>query len=1049
MPVSTLRHSPVPPSHPRLSRLLWILFVWMTLSARAQNLVTNGGFFGGELTGWQGNPGYIGYVPSPGGAWIGLGGELYQDLATDPGAVYTIEFSVQRFDPQQSWRPNSLEVSWNNQRLAHFDFVDFDHRWIRPRFFVKATGTVTRLHFLGSQFPSLDNVTVTRLDGGFYSGAMAMPLEGFQSLEGDPIPLRSLWSSEGGAAIPSTTTFVLGGIVSLATAPQTGGEANAVWTNPPPGVHFLSGSAPGGYQTPPVRVVVATRPKLRQVTPSNRQVFAPGAPVRLGADLIDNTGTNAIGTVRIRIDGEAFARVSPTANRVEATWTATSEGSHTVEFIGETADGRDVARANVLIHVLPTGERDVLQLAEGGSESFSTAARIAQTFTAGVDGRLVAVELVGGSNSSRFDYSLRVEILGVDPVTRKPGTNVLGTTQLTLLEAFNASSVGMLHFAFPSNQVQLVSGRSYAVACRFIAPTGEEAYLRTSSSDAMPGGQLWRQSGANWIPMPFAGGAVIGHDIQMTTWMVAVAGPSVTMQSPTPLTSFAAGEAIPIRIEATPGHPSNGLERITFLANGLEIGSLTSPPYEFTWTNPPVGNHLLQATATDVIGRIGWSESISVFSGIDAAVLPRIRVADTVAPEGNSSLPPLVFPVTLSAPAASTVTVQFSTRNLTAIAGVDYLAASGTLSFAPGQTQAYAFVRMLGDSRDEPHRSLLLELRLAQGAILDRASAVGVLLDDEPGVHKASSYRWSELPSNVVPGAPFKARLTARDPFGSVVDGIPGGVAISAVSEMGDTRLFQGPTQPTSRTGSGGFTAGYRFRPKVDVLVTHLRAAGGSKVTIWTEQGRVEVSAAFPGNGGSWQEVPLPDAVLLKAGTYHRIALYAGLGSIPAGGAGVEGIDLIEPWGQYEGAGDAFPVQPSQLGPLVDFRFIRVEEKPDVLDAFTAADFPQGYWEGTLTLRSMAPRVRLLARDLLGNSGVSARLPLPQPSLSLSVDRTVPGAAFVFQVPGNYWFQVQASPDLQSWTNAGPPILSSGSPILWQPSAPLPPVEFFRLITVD
>jgi hypothetical protein len=197
MPVSTLRHSPVPPSHPRLSRLLWILFVWMALSARAQNLVTNGGFFGGELTGWQGNPGYIGYVPSPGGAWIGLGGELYQDLATEPGAAYTIEFSVQRFDPQQSWRPNSLEVSWNNQRLAHFDFVDFDHRWIRPRFFVKATGAVTRLHFLGSQFPSLDNVTVTRLDGGFYSGAMAMPLEGFQSLEGDPIPLRSLWSSEG------------------------------------------------------------------------------------------------------------------------------------------------------------------------------------------------------------------------------------------------------------------------------------------------------------------------------------------------------------------------------------------------------------------------------------------------------------------------------------------------------------------------------------------------------------------------------------------------------------------------------------------------------------------------------------------------------------------------------------------------------------------------------------------------------------------------------------------------------------------------------------
>lgn len=1049
MPAPNVRPQPTPVSSMRLPGWFWLLFVWVTLSARAQNLVTNPGFFGGELTGWQGNPGYIGYVPSPGGAWIGLRGELYQDLATEPGAAYTIEFSVQRFDPQQVWRPNSLEVSWANQRLAHFDFVESDLRWIRPRFFVKATGPVTRLHFFGVEFPSLDNVTVTRLDGGFYSGAMAVPVDGFQSLEGDPIPLRSLWTSEAGGAIPSTTTFLLGGIVPLATAPQTGAEANAVWTNPPPGVHFISGSVPGGYQTPPVRVVVATRPKLQDVKPSNRQVFSPGTPVRLGANLIDNTGTNAIRSVQVRIDGEAFSRITPTAGRIESTWTATSEGSHTVEFIGEAADGRAVARTSVLIHVLPTSERDVVQLAEGGSESFSTAARIAQTFTAGVDGRLVAVELVGGSNSSRFDYSLRVEILDVNPVTRKPGTNVLGSTQLTLLEAFNASSVGMLHFAFPSNQVQLTAGRSYAVACRYIAPTGEEANLRTSGSDAMPGGQIWRQSGPNWIPAPFAGGSVIGHDIQMTTWMVPVTGPSTSILSPSPLASFAAGEAIPIRIEATPGIPSNGLQRITFLANGVELGSLTSPPFEFTWTNPPVGNHVLQATATDVTGRIGWSGSISVLSGLDAGLLPRLRIADAVSPEGNASLPPLVFPVSLSAAAASPVTVQFNTRNLDAVAGVDYIAASGTLTFAPGQTQAFVFVRMLADARDERHRSLRLELRLPEGAILEQPSATGTILDDEPGPGKAFAYEWSALPAMVHPRTPFSARLTALDPRGTNVASIPGGVEIGVVRETDAPRLFQGTSEPNGTTPEFGFTAGQRFRPKVDIIATHLRTRGGRYAALRSDQGHVHAAAEFAVNHRQWQEVALQRPVLLKAGTFYHLTLYVPGPGMPTGATGGAGIDWIEHWGQTFAVGDGFPTEPGFLAPAVDFQFIPVEARPDLLPTLSATQFPDGTWEGPVTVTTAGPRLRLFARDLIGNTAVSSRLQFAPPEMWLAPDPSASGPAYFIHVPGGYRFQIQASPDLQTWTNSIPAVLSSGSPVSWQPAAPLPPAAFFRLITVD
>ena len=67
--------------------------------------------------------------------------------------------------------------------------------------------------------------------------------------------------------------------------------------------------------------------------------------------------------------------------------------------------------------------------------------------------------------------------------------------------------------------------------------------------------------------------------------------------------------------------------------------------------------------------------------------LPTISVADVSIGEGNSGTKNETFTITLSTAATSNVTVNYATRNDTATAGSDYTAASGKLTFAPGQTQ--------------------------------------------------------------------------------------------------------------------------------------------------------------------------------------------------------------------------------------------------------------------------------------------------------------------------------------------------------------------------
>ena len=66
---------------------------------------------------------------------------------------------------------------------------------------------------------------------------------------------------------------------------------------------------------------------------------------------------------------------------------------------------------------------------------------------------------------------------------------------------------------------------------------------------------------------------------------------------------------------------------------------------------------------------------------------PSLRISDVNEWEGSAATGNhrVSVPVTLSAPTNAPVTVRYATRNGTASAPSDYIATSGTLTFAPGQ----------------------------------------------------------------------------------------------------------------------------------------------------------------------------------------------------------------------------------------------------------------------------------------------------------------------------------------------------------------------------
>jgi len=109
---------------------------------------------------------------------------------------------------------------------------------------------------------------------------------------------------------------------------------------------------------------------------------------------------------------------------------------------------------------------------------------------------------------------------------------------------------------------------------------------------------------------------------------------------------------------------------------------------------------------------------------------PSLAVQDAEAEEGPNAA--LAFTVELSRAASDTVTVDYATSDVTAVAGDDYTAASGTLTFSAGETSKTVSVSVpvLDDAHDDDGETLTLSN--PSGAWLSDATATGTIENSDP-----------------------------------------------------------------------------------------------------------------------------------------------------------------------------------------------------------------------------------------------------------------------------------------------------------------------------
>lgn len=125
------------------------------------------------------------------------------------------------------------------------------------------------------------------------------------------------------------------------------------------------------------------------------------------------------------------------------------------------------------------------------------------------------------------------------------------------------------------------------------------------------------------------------------------------------------------------------------------------------------------------LGRDGWSFIFGPGNIIYDSSDSGGGFVDLIGPSSVAA-----FTVSLASPSAGTTTVNYNTADGTALAGSDYVAESGTLTFAPGETSKTILVPTLDDGGADPTKYFTVNLSNPTGGGITSGQGIGTILDD-------------------------------------------------------------------------------------------------------------------------------------------------------------------------------------------------------------------------------------------------------------------------------------------------------------------------------
>jgi uncharacterized repeat protein (TIGR03803 family) len=256
--------------------------------------------------------------------------------------------------------------------------------------------------------------------------------------------------------------------------------------------------------------------------------------------------------------------------------------------------------------------------------------------------------------------------------------------------------------------------------------------------------------------------------------------------------------------------------------------------------------------------------------------VPQISLASNSIPEGDS--PHVVYlPVTLSGPATQPVTVDFNTVDGSARTGVDYVAASGKLAFAPMETNQMLSLTILGNALRQTNRNFYVYLSNPVNATVPITQVLQTIADDDT-IIAPDGFSAEVIATNLL----FPTRIEFAPDGRLFVTGQEGDLRI-VKDGSGSMTPFLHVDTSTEDGGEAGllgvaFDPGFATNKFVYVYYTAFTPYLHNRISRFTAAG----DAVLPGSEHIVLDLdPLPEAFIHNGGALHfgpDGMLYAGVG---------------------------------------------------------------------------------------------------------------------------------------------------------------------------
>lgn len=345
--------------------------------------------------------------------------------------------------------------------------------------------------------------------------------------------------------------------------------------------------------------------------------------VRTGTTLTSYSSTDGsawtqIGQATISLDTTAYVGLAVTSQNPKATATAA------------------FSQVTITRNALPTGQQaaDIGAPAIAGSTTFSGGSYRLHAGGSDIGGAADQFQYLYQSVTGDADVTVRVASQTNSSSLAKAGVMFRasldgGAANVALLTTPTSGYVFQRRAVAGEPTTSSSAGTGTAPVWLRLKRTGS-LFTAYRSTD----GIAWAVIGSDSIPMAdpiYVGIAATSHSTTVASDVVAdklsVAAvqpadlpPSVTLTAPANGASFNAPASI--TISATASDPENQLSRVDFYNGSTLLGSDTTAPYTFAWSNVPAGTYALSAVARDSGGSSTQSVPVNVTVTAAAATSP-------------------------------------------------------------------------------------------------------------------------------------------------------------------------------------------------------------------------------------------------------------------------------------------------------------------------------------------------------------------------------------------------------------------------------------------